>query len=277
MENAEEINQPEQQPPQQPNHVQAVSLKLPPYWPNDPQIWFAQVEAQFATRGITVQRTMFDYVVANLTPDIAIEIRDLILKPPEENPYNVLKGQLIKRTAASEQRRLQQLLSTEELGDHKPTQLLRRLQQLAGDTPGLLDGNFLKELFLQRLPSQVRMVLASTRDNTPMEDLAQLADKIIEVAAPPIVSTVTPQQTSEMEQLKSEIASLTKVVSSLKQQHFRRRSKSPYRGRSPGPPRQRRYSSSQDSDLCWYHQTFGDSARKCKPPCSKSGNEQADH
>ena len=200
------------------------------YWPNDPQIWFAQVEAQFATQGIAVQRTRFDYVVANLTPDIVIEIRDLILRPPEENPYDILKAQLIKRTAASEQRRLQQLLSTEELGDRNPTQLLRQLQQLAGNTPGLLDGNFLKELFLQRLPSLVRMVLASTRDGTPIEDLAQLADKIIEVAAPPIVSAVT-TLSADMEQLKAQIASLTKLVSSLQQQQqqrFRRCSKSPH-------------------------------------------------
>ena len=72
---------------------------------------------------------MFDYVVANLTPDITIEIHDLILRPPEGNPYNVLKAQLIKKTAAFEQKRLQQLLSTEELGDRKPTQLLCCLQQ----------------------------------------------------------------------------------------------------------------------------------------------------
>ena len=79
---------------------------------------------------------MFDYVIASLSPEFAAEIRDLILTPPEENQNDVLKVQLIKWTAASEQRHLQQLFSSEELGDRKPTQLLRRLQQLAGDTSG---------------------------------------------------------------------------------------------------------------------------------------------
>jgi hypothetical protein len=54
-----------------------------------------------------------DYVIASLTT----EVQDLILKPPNTDPYTVLKGQLIKPIAASEQRRLQQPFNAEELAD----------------------------------------------------------------------------------------------------------------------------------------------------------------
>ena len=92
-----------------PSHVARVSLKLPLFWPAYPQVWFAQVEAQFATRGITAQKTMFNYIIAFLSPDVATKIQDLILQPPSEESYNRLKERLIKRMGVSKQRRLQQL------------------------------------------------------------------------------------------------------------------------------------------------------------------------
>ena len=45
----------------------AVQIRLSPYWPEDPQIWFAQVKAQFATCEINSQQTKFDYIVSSLT------------------------------------------------------------------------------------------------------------------------------------------------------------------------------------------------------------------
>ncbi len=101
--------------------VAAVAVKIPPFWPADPQLWFAQVEAQFNTRNVTTERTKFDYIVASLAPEFSVEVHDLILAPPTANAYSTLKDQLIKRMAASEQCRLQQLLNAEELGDKTNT------------------------------------------------------------------------------------------------------------------------------------------------------------
>lgn len=247
-----------------PTSVAAVHLKLPPYWPSDPEVWFAQVEAQFTTRGITAQKTKFDHIVASLSSEIATEVRDLILKPPTENPYDNLRCQLIKRTTASEQRRLQQLFNTEELGDRKPSQLLRRMQQLLGDKAASTDSSFLRGLFLQRMPSNIRMVLASTADSISLEELATLADKVMDVAAPSIAAVGTPQTTTGVEQLRAEVTRLQDTVTALTKGRQPRRS-----ARSPSPH------PSTDSTLCWYHQRFGKDARKCRAPCSWSGNDTA--
>ena len=139
------------------------------------------------------------------------------------------------------------------------------MQQLLGEKPSTTDGSFLWELFLQRLPSNVRMVLASTADTTSLDELASLSDKIMEVATPTSsVSVVSQSQlTSEMEQLRTQISDLHKLVQQLSISQRR----NPPRTRSPSPAPNR-----LQSDLCWYHQKFGDRAKKCRQPCSKSGN-----
>ena len=246
--------------------VAAVSIKLPPFWPADPEVWFAQVEAQFTTRGVTTQKTRFDYVVSNLSSDFATEVRDLLLRPPTENPYDKLKAELIKRTAASEQRKLQQLISGEELGDRKPTQLLRRMQQLLGDHGTEANLTFLRELFLQRLPPNVRMVLASTGDTMDLATLADMADKVIEVAAPSVsaISQPPPGFDSDLTQLRADVSRLTDLVASLTRERPPRRRRSISRGHSPAPTG----SQPPQTTLCWYHKKFGEAAKKCQEPCN---------
>ena len=36
-----------------------VSMKLPVFWPETAEVWFAQVDAQFAIRNVTVGKTKF--------------------------------------------------------------------------------------------------------------------------------------------------------------------------------------------------------------------------
>ena len=130
---------------------------------------------QFVTRGITAKFTKYAHVVSTLQPEVAQEVRDLLLNPPPKTPYTKLKTELVKRTSDSEQHRLHQLLNAEELGDRKPNQLYRKMQQLLGDQ---LEPSIMKQLFLRRLPTHTQLILASTTDDPDNENLAKLADNL---------------------------------------------------------------------------------------------------
>ena len=264
--------------------LSAVSIKLPPFWPQDPELWFTQVEAQFLTRGVTTEQTKFAYVVASLQPEVAQEIRDILLNPPDSDQYKTIRKELIHRTSQSQQRRLHQLIIAEELGDRKPSQLLRKMQQLSGDVK--MDDKMLRQLFLQRMPTNVQAILASSSDSVKIEELASLADKILEVTptlshvshvaaspvynppAPPTGATAAPSTTDELKDLVKaltlQVGELTKTVEKMSRGRSQSRSNSPSgRSRSQSP---REVPS--DSDLCWYHYFYGKRARKCTAPCN---------
>ena len=116
------------------------------------------------------------------------------------------------------------------------------MQQLLGDAAGPNLDKFLHELFLPTLSSQDRMVLASAREMS-LEALAQLADKIAEVATPSISTLDISPLTAEVEQLRSEVTylqdTLTSVqLASLRQRPSRQRLSSHPSSRtsSPTPP-----------------------------------------
>ena len=49
----------------------AVAIKLPPFWPDKTDLWFAQAEAQFGLKSITVEKTKYFYVVTMLDSQTA--------------------------------------------------------------------------------------------------------------------------------------------------------------------------------------------------------------
>ncbi|XP_036317848.1 uncharacterized protein LOC118732849, partial [Rhagoletis pomonella] len=155
--------------------VNKVSVKVPPFWPEHPEIWFAQVEAQFSVAGVSTDSSKFNTVVAAVESNVLAQISDAILNPPDNGKYDNLKRRIIDRYCESEQKKTQKLLSDVDLGDKRPTQLLSELSELAKNK---VSTEFLKSLWLQRLPVQVRAILQAS--NADLPDLAKLADKILE-------------------------------------------------------------------------------------------------
>lgn len=253
------------------------SLALPPFWPSDPELWFAVAEAQFAAKAITGEKTMFYHVVSCISSDVAAEVRDLVVDPPAERAFETLKQRLIQRAPSLEQRRLQDVLSTEELSECTPSDLLRRLRQLLGSRTRSVNDPLLREAFLRRLSPTVRGVLGSAEDMS-LDVLAQLADKIAEVAAASsTLGTVGPDVSTEVQRLRSQVSKLSKLVDMLETLAIssvgprrRARSKSPS-STSPATASSRGNSQPQQLKECWYHRRYGDQAANCMPPCVRKG------
>ncbi|XP_047997264.1 uncharacterized protein LOC125234886 [Leguminivora glycinivorella] len=161
--------------------VCGVTVKLPPFWADRPAVWFAQAEAQFHLAGIKTDITKFSHVISIIDQRLIGEIEDVIMNPPEEDKYKILKEELIRRLSVSEQQRVERLLSSEELGTRKPSAFLRHLQSLAGTAK---DDTILRQLWMRRLPGQVQAILTAQSDIS-LEKLAELADKIMEVNPSP--------------------------------------------------------------------------------------------
>lgn len=250
-------------------NVFRVSTKLPSFWADKPAVWFAQAEAQFAVNRITVERTKFDYVVAQLDTRVAAEVEDVITGPEANRTYTKLKETLISRLSLSEEKRVQQLIRDEEMGDRKPSQFLRYLRSLAGASTAVSDA-LLKQIWLQRLPSNASAILTS-QPALDLDALSTLADRIVEVAPPPVpaILAVSGKSNSDlMTELIKKVADLQTQCASMTSRDKRDdRSRDRSRSRTPArhPP----------SNMCWYHDKWAEKARKCTPPCNyKQGNAQ---
>ena len=71
--------------------VARVGIKIPPFWPADPGMWFAQVETQFALAAVTTKDTKFNYVAGSLDAKYAMEVRDILTNPVSREKYTKLK------------------------------------------------------------------------------------------------------------------------------------------------------------------------------------------
>ena len=133
------------------------------------------------------------------------------------------------------------------------------MQQLVGDKPTSANTNsFLRELFLQHLPSNMRMVLASADASMSMENLTDMADKVLEVASPqvpalqiPCPETPSEDGPSEVQLLCQEITCLATLVECMSTRPRSRGSSRPRHVATHTPP------STPQRSLCWYHALQG--------------------
>lgn len=271
----------------------SLSLRVPPFWRDCPRLWFASFEA--ATHDLKKsQAQLSQMVIAQLDKQDIEQVSDLLFDPPKEQQYQALKARLIYVYEESEERQFQKLLSEMELGDQRPTQLLRRMRNLARDK---VPDSTLRIMWMNHLPPHIRSVLVvsdTISKNTALDELALLADKmneqqkeisVVSTSSPTTLASSSKQQKTDYQFLVEEIKKLSFEIAELKSSarhnvrerppalHYDRsrlRGRYTARRRDQTPPSRShsRGRSASHSPCCYYHKRFGNDARKCTLPCT---------
>lgn len=258
--------------------IHAASVKLPQFWTYCPDAWFIHAEIQFATKGITLDRTKYEYIITALPQEVIVTVLDLIQNPPVTDLYNSLKKALVERHSLSETSRLEKILSDSEMGGRKPSEFFRSLNLLAGTSFG---PDILKKLWLRKLPKSLNIALTAS-NHSDINEMIQLADRIWEVMFNGEITSIKENPTSNIEKIvetltKSLCENINKLsieVCSLKSEIRERQSRQSFRGNSKNNSRSR-FRSPSKNWLCRFHYRYGHKAIKCEQPCSFSQSESS--
>jgi len=225
--------------------VNRVSIKPPQFDPHRPTAYFAILEAQFKLAGISVEETQFYHCLSSLPTEVVSSLPEETLTDPV---YSKLKSVLLKSHEASLPEKFAQLVSNTTMTG-RPTVYMKQIRGIARDLK--IGDEIIRHRFVSALPEKIQPVVAAQK-STPLDELAVLADDLINLAGSTNISAITRQQQDHRQQQRH--------VSQFSPQPSHRQSSFSSQTLVP-------FHSSQQPKVCRSHIFFGTEARNCRPWC----------
>lgn len=217
--------------------------RIPPFCREKPVLWFAQLEEQFLLNDISDDYVKFYYATTLLDPSVAEKVEDIIVSPPSNHKYEILKTELIKRLLESDNEKLLPSLLQEVLVYGENFHYSRHSQ------------NKLRFAEQEELPKFNAMGLL------PKAVIKSEQDSTLQECNNNIYHSHSFDRYTEdrMTPLERQMATLNKKVKALTLALKRRRRRRPGVTKAFSRHHRRLY--------CWYHLSFGVKAKKCTKPC----------
>ena len=272
-------------------------FRIATFYASDVELWFNQIETQFALHQINDDDERYSLTCAALSDEVA---------------------------------RVNKVISGERIGTDIPSRFLRRLQKTAGfGTKAVVGKAVNRQAFIRQMPASIRAHLATRPDSATLESLAVLADRALAAEedveeSKPGVAEIKVEETTKLvgllEDLSRRIKKLETVTTSERKRNkgrgrvnnnyapapafapnvqasgFVDNQPSHYRNEQNNarpfvrptnvqpiarpfvpPPNPQRNDAAKTLDsanapVCYFHQTFGDKACTCRSPCAFSLN-----
>jgi hypothetical protein len=234
----------------------AASVRLPPFWPNSPAAWFRSAEAQFMIKRVTSAIEKYYLVLGALGEAQVDLINNLMDEEPTEESYQKMKEALVASHTLTPFQMVDRIVNMEPLNGRKPTELLAAMLRFRPKE----DYHFFAYHFLQRMPREVRVLLA--RDcSKDIRALAEKADELMalhlpqqhDVTAVAAVDTEQPAGSAG----DDDFAAAVQKGGGRKQQPKKKWQKK----------KKDKQQEEFQSPLCSYHVRYGDKAHRCVEPC----------
>ena len=152
-----------------------TAIKLPAFWPKQPEIWFVQAEAQFNLHKVSDEDTRYYHVVAALDQETCTRVSDILSQPPRTGKYKLLKRTLLGIFNPNDRDRASRLLHPHCLGDRKPSELMDEMLSLLGGHEFFI---LAQQIFLEQMPQDIRICLANDDFSDPRQ-VAKDADNML--------------------------------------------------------------------------------------------------
>ena len=243
------------------------SIVLPPFSCTSTVSWFLRAEIHFRSVNLTDEEAKADAVMKAMTDETFERISSWVDAHPGRVKYQDLKKKMTATFSLSVPVRAARIidLASQPLGDIGPLQAWDELRGLVMLPDVDADGkrkeiSLTKEVFLRRLPQTVRAQITDAI-TLSMDDLAAKAQELFDAEKASRYAATLSLNAVDLEEEEQSVD--TNAIIRQNQRRFQ-----PHSGKSSRAYREK----TSNPAWCFYHNTFGERARKCRPPCKYPKN-----
>ena len=282
--------------------VSSRKPELPPFDKNSIDKWIRRVESAYIRAGISSPVEKFAFIESKFPVDEDPAVDEYLFGDPTAANWDAFCAYLRKRHGKTKRQKAASILEPMQMDGRTPSQYFAKLRQSYDDIT--LD-DIVKEICVRQLPSDIQQTICKDAEKMSAKEMMEFADKYYNPdgsrlfkKAPSVNSINNTTQNAftpafnnndDNQHDESDVNAVRGRSGFQKNRAFgnSNNNRSQSRGRTAGGGgfsnngsrgnnnnNSNRQQKRDDPTLCFYHNAFGDKARKCDIGCAKanSGN-----
>ena len=272
------------------NETAAAAAQVPDAIKRKPEIpafdkknvdhWIRRTENAFIRALCNTPREKFAFLETKFPVDFNPRINEFLWGDPTDAKWTEFLNYLRLEYGTTKQQRAAIILDGFKRESKRPSQYVALLNEKTKD---LSLEDVKKEMLIRELPTDVQRMLQERLDNLSLEEAAKFADAYFDQDGKPRQSSKTSQINAVQtpcDEFTAAQPDNTDDINAINRRFQRNGGQSNQRGgrnrpqkpqpttSQSGPPRPK-LTPANDPSLCYYHNWYGDKAKKCDVGCSK--------